>query len=298
MDSYRGKVSPEEALLNPGPDGDGDDQQLVLVLQVSEGRHQQLDPGELLGVLGSLVLPEPGERIHEDGNDDGGGQGAGQVDAGDDVDLGDVGLEVVLGVRLVLLPRADGLAGTEGGAAELDVVIREKAGGVQSRGEHGGADDVPDDGVALEEEEEDGEELDDDELRGDPLQLGHLVGHLVEVGALGAPHGGRAQPQDEGGGDERVEGGVELGRHVGGVAEDTDHQGPLHLQILDEDARHEHAGEDQADVDRGGGPGTQIVNLEVKFGQVQCKDIYKIAATTCFAIAKYLQQFVLCMYYV
>ena len=284
FNSYRGKVRSEEALLNARPDGDGDNEQLVLVLQVSESGNQQLESGELLSLLSSLVLPEPGQGVDKDGDDDSGGQRAGQVDAGDDVDLGDVSLEVVIcGVRLILpLGTADaGLAGAERRAAELNGIVCEGAGGVHSGGEHRGADNVPDDGVALEEEEEDGEELDHDELGSDPLQLGHLVGHLVEVGALGAPHGGRAQAKNEGGGDERVELGVELGRHVGGVAEDADHQGPLHLQVLDQDGGHEHAGEDQGDVDRGGRPGTEIVNLEVKL----------VNSTTCFAMAKYLQQY-------
>ena len=84
--------------------------------------------------------------------------------------------------------------------------------------------------------------------------------HLVEVGALGGPHGRGAQAEDEGCGDEGVELGVELGRHVGRVAEDAHHQRPLHLEVLDEDAGHEHAGQDEADVDRGGGPGAQVVH--------------------------------------
>ena len=84
--------------------------------------------------------------------------------------------------------------------------------------------------------------------------------HLVEIGALGGPHGRGAQAEDEGCGDEGVELGVELGRHVGRVAEDAHHQRPLHLEVLDEDAGHEHAGQDEADVDRGGGPGAQVVH--------------------------------------
>lgn len=83
---------------------------------------------------------------------------------------------------------------------------------------------------------------------------------LVEVCALGGPHGGGSQAEDEGGGDEGVELWVELGRHVGGVAEDADHQGPLDLEPLDEDARHEHAGEDEAHVHRSGGPGPQVLD--------------------------------------
>ena len=43
---------------------------------------------------------------------------------------------------------------------------------------------------------------------------------------------GEALTKDEGGWDEGVELGVELGRNVEGVAEDADHQGPLHLSYL------------------------------------------------------------------
>ena len=56
------------------------------------------------------------------------------------------------------------------------------------------------------------------------------VTDLSEVGALGRPEGGRPHPQDEGGGQEGVERGVELGRDVGGVAEDAQHQGPFNLR--------------------------------------------------------------------
>ena len=83
---------------------------------------------------------------------------------------------------------------------------------------------------------------------------------LVQVGALGGPHGGGSQAEYEGSGDEGVELGVELSGHVGRVAEDADHQGPLDLEPLDEDAGHEHAGEDQAHVHRSGGPGAQVVD--------------------------------------
>ncbi len=56
------------------------------------------------------------------------------------------------------------------------------------------------------------------------------MGQLGEVGTLGGPEGGGPEPQHYGGGDEGVEPGVELGRYVGGVAEHTHHQGPLHLE--------------------------------------------------------------------
>ena len=56
------------------------------------------------------------------------------------------------------------------------------------------------------------------------------LAHLVEVGALGWPHGGGAQAENEGGRDEGVELRVELGGHVGRVAEDAHHQRPLDLK--------------------------------------------------------------------
>ena len=57
------------------------------------------------------------------------------------------------------------------------------------------------------------------------------VGHVSEVGALGGPHGRRPHPEQEGGGEERVELGIELGPDVGRVAHDTQHNGPLDLQV-------------------------------------------------------------------
>ena len=47
--------------------------------------------------------------------------------------------------------------------------------------------------------------------------------YLREVGALGAPHGGRAHAEDDGAGDERVELRVELRADVRGVAEHGEH---------------------------------------------------------------------------
>ena len=76
--------------------------------------------------------------------------------------------------------------------------------------------------------------------------------HLVEISALGGPDGGGPKAEDEGGGDEGVELREEQGGHVGRVAEDADHEGPL-----DQDAG---AGEDQAHVHRGGGPGPQVLD--------------------------------------
>ena len=130
----------------------------------------------------------------------------------------------------------------------------------------------------MEEKEKDGEKLDHDMLGLEALELRKSVSNLkiisfilhfpsdfhdvdlVQVGALGGPHGGGSQAEDEGGGDEGVELGIELSGHVGRVAEDADNQGPLDLEPLDEDAGHEHAREDQAHVHRGGGPGAQVLD--------------------------------------
>ena len=85
---------------------------------------------------------------------------------------------------------------------------------------------------------------------------------LSEVSALGRPHGSSSHSQDESCGKQGVELRVELGGNVGGVAEDADYQRPLHLQHLDQDAGHEHAGEDQAGIHSCIGPGSKIVNLD------------------------------------
>ena len=88
--------------------------------------------------------------------------------------------------------------------------------------------------------------------------------HLVKICALGWPHGSSSQTQDQSSGYQSVELRVELSCHVGGVAEDTEDQGPLHLEVLDQDAGHEHAGENQTDIHCCQGPGTKIVNLNVQ----------------------------------
>ena len=93
--THGSEVSVEVSLLQTRPDSDGDHQQLVLVLQVSEGGQQQLNSRQLLIVPLSLVLAKPGERINKDSDDGRSCQGASQEDTGDDVDLSSVNLEVV-----------------------------------------------------------------------------------------------------------------------------------------------------------------------------------------------------------
>ena len=82
---------------------------------------------------------------------------------------------------------------------------------------------------------------------------------MREVGALGAPHGCRAQPEDDGGGDEGVVLRVELPRHVGRVAEHAHDERPLGGEAPDEEGGQEHAGDDQGAVGRGQGHRAQAV---------------------------------------
>ena len=123
------------------------------------------------------------------------------------------------------------------------------------------ADNATDDRVTLEEEKEDAKELDHHRFWIWSIQTSKPMSHLSKVGTLGWPHGSSTHAKDEGSGKQGVELRVELGGNVGGVAEDADHQGPLHLQPLDQDAWHEHAGEDQAGINSCIGPGTPVVHL-------------------------------------
>ena len=123
----RGESGVEETLLDARPDGDGDDQDLVPVPHVPEGGDQELEPSELLLLAIPLVLPEPGQGVNKHGDNGGGGERAAEEDAGEDVDLGQVSLEVVhrLVISLVTGLRAWHKPGTEAGAAVSNVVIRD-----------------------------------------------------------------------------------------------------------------------------------------------------------------------------
>ena len=57
--AHRCVVAAEEALLDPRPEGEGDDEDLVGLLHVLEGGDQQLAAAQLLLALGPLVLSEP-----------------------------------------------------------------------------------------------------------------------------------------------------------------------------------------------------------------------------------------------
>ena len=57
--SYGGKVSSEEALLDAGPEGEGDDQDLVELGAVLEGGHEQLESGQLFLAFIPFVLAIP-----------------------------------------------------------------------------------------------------------------------------------------------------------------------------------------------------------------------------------------------
>ena len=57
--SHSGEVRSEESLLDSGPERERDDEQLVGLLQVLEGGHQQLHPGHLALFLVALILTVP-----------------------------------------------------------------------------------------------------------------------------------------------------------------------------------------------------------------------------------------------
>ena len=86
--------------------------------------------------------------------------------------------------------------------------------------------------------------------------------YLGQICALGAPHGGCAEAEDDGTRDEGVELGVELGGDVGGVAKHGDDHSPLDGQLLEQVGRHEHARDHQGGVDHGQGERPQAVDLE------------------------------------
>ena len=122
-------------------------------------------------------------------------------------------------------------------------------------------DYVPNDGITLEEEEEDAKELDNYRLRINPIKPSKPVSHLCEVGTLSCPQGSSTQSQYKSCWDQGVEFWVELCCNVEGVAKDGDHQGPLHLQLLDHDAGQKHGGEDHAGTHSGIAPGAKVVDL-------------------------------------
>ena len=62
---------------------------------------------------------------------------------------------------------------------------------------------------------------------------------MRDVGALGAPQRRRREADEDGRGDERVVGGVELRRNVGGVAEHGGDDGSLRRQLADEEGGQE-----------------------------------------------------------
>lgn len=134
--------------------------------------------------------------------------------------------------------------------------------------------EVPPHGRRLEEEEEEAEVLVDDvgaafSLRG---RLG--VPGDGQVGGLGRPQGGAAQPQQHRGGHQSVPAGgtvpgavsplgsaggvkgsgglpsgVEVPQRVGDVAGHPQHQAPLTAQVFDHDGGDEHGGDDHGGVD-------------------------------------------------
>ena len=180
INTHSGEVSSKETLLDAGPEGEGDDQQLLLPDHVPEGGHQQLQPRQLLLVLLLVRDSKLMERVNEESNEDGSCDGAGQVDASHDVDLADVRGKVPVG-DVLHLPLCRGIEETskrgsneglvsdgvrdrslraETAATPSHLLVRQLNVGGRAGREDGRADDVPEDGVALEEEEEDAEKLD------------------------------------------------------------------------------------------------------------------------------------------
>ena len=92
--------------------------------------------------------------------------------------------------------------------------------------------------------------------------------NLREIGALSAPHGGRAHAQEDGGGDEGVELRVEHGGDVDGVGEHAEDHDPLDGEELDGGGGQEHAGQHHGGVDHAEGPRAQAVNLKGKCGKL------------------------------
>ena len=92
--THRCKVCPEEALLDPRPECEGDEEELPLVLELADRGDKK--PASLPLSLLLLAWQEPLERINKDGDEEAGRHRAGQVDAGHCVDLVDVCLEIVV----------------------------------------------------------------------------------------------------------------------------------------------------------------------------------------------------------
>ncbi len=95
------------------------------------------------------------------------------------------------------------------------------------------------------------------------LALGHCcVGFadLRQVGALGRPHRGCSEAEHDPCRYQRVELRIELCRDVNRVAEHGKHDRVLDGQVVYEERREEHAGQDEACVQRGQGHGTEAVD--------------------------------------
>ncbi len=130
--------------------------------------------------------------------------------------------------------------------------------------------DVPNDTRALKQQEEDAKEPDNRSLLVGRLPLrfdasvardGRVrLAHLRQVSALGRPHRRGPEPEDNASRYERVELWVELGSNVDRVAEHGKHHRVLDGQVVYEERGQEHAGQDEAGVQRGEGYGAEAVD--------------------------------------
>ena len=166
-------------MFNPGPEGDWDDQELLLLLHVIEGGDEKLTTRFLADLL-ALVLHEPAERVHEHAHHEDSKEGESEIYASNGVDTGQILglLEVVTNLFRDISLLLDNLGGAVLGPAAGQDLVRDREVGVEVGGEHRGADDVTNDGIALEEEEKDSEELDDHWFRVDVLNGGQSVSYL------------------------------------------------------------------------------------------------------------------------
>ena len=111
------------------------------------------------------------------------------------------------------------------------------------------ADDVSQDSITLEEKEENAKELDHNRLRVWSIEASKPVCYLGKIGTLSWPHGCSTHSQDKRSRKQGVKLWIELSSYVCRIAENAKNKSPLNLQVLDQDARHKHTGEDKTCID-------------------------------------------------
>ncbi len=142
-ETYGSEIGSEKSLFNTRPESQGDDQDLVGFLHVTESGHQELLAGQLFLVGASLILAISkrseqlevsktwwwmntvsdidilAQGVHEESDDDGGDDGAGEADGGVLVEVALVGAEVVLvGSGLGSLGLVGGRGGRSGAVVD------------------------------------------------------------------------------------------------------------------------------------------------------------------------------------